>query len=294
MKILVLGANGFLGSAVTRALSANHKVIKATRRTSVADGEVYIDLQDKSTILNVLKSLEPDVIVNCAGVVYSGADVELNQVFTKNLLESVVEDGLKAQRIIISGSAAEYGVVDKLPVSEDAPKQANAGYGLSKAKEVSFALKFAKEHDLPVVVARIFNPIGLRMHAKFLISGLIRQIKELQAGDRQSLEVSRLDSRRDYIHVDDLAKAIQILVEKDPKHDVYNVGSGISTTNQELLDMVLNNSKLKTMPVIVETAHEPEPQVASQADITRIKQEFGWKPTHSLPETVKEIVDAEN
>ena len=72
----------------------------------------------------------------------------------------------------MSGSAGQYGLVDAehLPVTEDAPLAATSGYGVSKIEEVEFAKDFAAEHDIDVVEARIFNPVGPGMHERFIVN----------------------------------------------------------------------------------------------------------------------------
>lgn len=294
MKILILGSNGFIGSKVIEALSADHEVVGTVRITRTKDRDVYIDLLKRETIAKALKEIEPEVVINCAGVVDNSEASDANPVFTSNLLEEVLASGLQFKRIIISGSAAEYGVVDEknIPVNEDAPLNATSGYGLSKLKESALALDFREKHNLPVVVARIFNPIGVGMHPKFIIPGIMRQIVEIKEGRKDVIEVSRLDSKRDYIDVDDIARAIKVLVENTPLQAVYNVGSGKSTSNAELIEMMVKNSRLNSMPTVKETFPEPEPIYAIQADINRIEKEFGWRPQRIIEETIKEVVNA--
>jgi len=142
-----------------------------------------------------------------------------------------------------------------------------------------------------IVVARIFNPIGVGMAEKFFVSRVKKQIEEYITGERTSLEISRKDSSRDYIAVDDIANAIRVLAENNTKHTVYNIGSGISMSNGELLQLMVSSSKIEDEPEIVETFADPEPLVASQADITRIQQEFNWKPQHSIAAIVEEIMN---
>ena len=110
--------------------------------------------------------------------------------------------------------------------------------------------------------------------------------------DRSQLEISRLDSRRDYLDVRDIASAIKVLVENTTSHHVYNIGSGKSTSNGELLDIILKQSGVVVRPPVFEQNTTPEELMAIQADITRINEEFGWSPQYSLEDTIKDIIDA--
>ncbi len=288
MTIAVFGSSGFIGRAVVSELElAGYKVL-----TGINPGNSErIDLLDKQAIVEYLGHYSPEVVINCAGLV--GADVEYdnNTRFTENILAGVKLAGVAVKRVIITGSAGEYGQVSKVPVSEDAPLNATNAYALSKVREELVALRVGKEMNVQVVVARVFNPLGPGMQQKFLIPKLLDQINDVQTGKADRIEISRLDSRRDYIAVSDIAVAYRLLIEGEPKHAVYNIGSGIASTNAEIVDLLLKNSKLSERPKIIETSDLPESLIACQADISRIHDEFGWKPVKNLELIVKEIVD---
>ena len=290
MKVLVFGSDGFIGRNVCSELENNHEVTKATRYATVDGNSVQVDLLDQDSVGRALKSVHPEVIINCAGIVDVSLDTDLNIAFTKNILEQASKLG-GIKKIIISGSAGEYGKVnpDNIPVGEDAPLNADSGYGLSKSQEEQFALEYGKKNNINVVVVRIFNPIGQNMAERFLLMRLLNQVWEFKLGKREVIEVARLDAKRDYVSVKDIATAIRSIIEGDNKESVYNIGSGQSTTNGELLEIILKNSKLEARPNIVETSSEPESLVAVQADISRISNEFKWSPIHTIDEVVSEI-----
>jgi len=252
---------------------------------------VHVDLTQSGTITAALQQVRPDAIANCAGIVDNSDKAKLNGIFTGNLLKAVVDSGLTFRRIVVTGSAAEYGIVDHLPVSETTPLRPTSVYGESKVEEASLALKYRADHEIPVTVARLFNPIGAGMHPRMLIPSLVRQIEEIRQGIRTEVEVSRLDARRDYIDIRDVATAILALIELDPREPVYNIGSGRPTSNADLVDLILGAIKLPQKPGITQTGPEPEPLFANQADVTRLKTELGWSPAHPIAETIKEIVD---
>lgn len=292
MRVLVIGSDGFVGSNVLAAFGAEHEVFGANRRPKAAKKDVSIDLSSKETIGKALAAVRPDVVINCAGIVDNSAAAEQNPIFTSNLLVAIKESGLDIKKVIISGSAAEYGVVDKsnIPVKETAPLNANNGYGLSKLKETTLALEFGKNSKIQIVIARIFNPIGVGMHERFMIPRIISQVNEFKNGQREALEVSRLDSKRDYVNIKDVAQAVKAIAEGEAKHSVYNIGSGKSTSNEELVRAIISVSGLPKAPHIKETSETEEPLVAIQADISLIKSDLGWEPMHTFQETVEEII----
>lgn len=297
MRVLVIGSQGFIGSAVCRPLeAAGHEVHGAANvfEGSENEREHFLNLTDKPSIVEVLKKVNPEAIVSCAGIVENSEKARLNVTFTDNLLQAVLESGVKPDKIVTCGSAAEYGIVrpEDIPVREDTERNPNSLYGTSKRDETDLALRFKEEHGLPVIVARIFNPIGSGMHPRMLIPNLIAQAAACKAGERDSIEISRKDSQRDYLDVRDLAEAMCNIVEQKTSYDVYNLGSGIATSNEDLVRSVMRCSELPDSVTIVETSAQPEAQVASQADISRLREDFGWMPKISLEDAIKDIVYA--
>lgn len=282
MKIIIFGADGFIGRNVFSLLSKNHEVIKAVRNIDrLSDNSIAVDLSSADSVFKVIDEIKPEVIINCAGVVGGGANTDLNFIFTKNILEQSSRVG-GVKKVIISGSAGEYGQVDSLPVSEDFPLMATSEYGLSKIKEEEFAINYGSSNDINTVVLRIFNPVGAGMADKFLLTNLIKQVRSIKSGELNNISVSRLDSRRDYVSVVDIAEAYKVVVEGNNRYNIYNIGSGKSTSNQELLDLVIKNSNLIAAPGIQETSNIPEPLMAIQADISRISSEFNWSPRQNI------------
>lgn len=290
MKILVFGADGFIGRNVCDELEKAHEVIRVVRDASLGAKAAVADLLVPNDVKSVINKYRPEVVINCAGVVGGGADVDQNVQFTKNILEQVCAVG-GVDKVIISGSAGEYGKADpgSIPVNEDVPLRADIGYGLSKVKEERFALEFGEEHGINVIVLRIFNPIGENMANKFLLTNLLQQINEFKSGRGSEVRLSRLDAKRDYISVRDIARAFKVIAEGKPRDHVYNVGSGSSITNGKLLELIIQSSKLKFRPEIIEISESPEPLVAVQADIKRISDEFGWRPSESIENLIRGI-----
>lgn len=289
MKVLVFGSGGFVGQHVVEVMSNDHEVIGTTfGENSLTD----VDLTDTESVRRILLVQMPEVIVNCAGIVSNDEAARMNPVFSENILAAVEACALPIRRVVIMGSAAEYGVVgpEEVPVAESVECRAESFYGRSKIEETKIARKY-RAKGFPVIVARLFNPIGVGMAERMLIPRLLAQIAELQKGARDKLEVNRLDAKRDYISVWDLGLAIKLLVERENNFDIVNIGSGTATTNGELIDMLVSASNLPQETPVLETSTIPEPLFAPQANISRLSS-LGWKPIHSIENIIKEIVDA--
>jgi len=293
VKVLIFGSSGFIGRSLVENISNGHDVYTTTRLKPRTSREHSVDLLEKDSIEKVISTVCPDIIINAAGIVDPSDDTMQNITFTRNLLNAITNTGCLPRRVIIFGSAGEYGNVnpDEIPVSEHVPLRASTGYGYAKRLEEEYALSRGRESGIPVLVVRVFNPLGKGMADKFLVSRLKKQIKEYSKGVRSSLDVSRNDSERDYIAVDDISSAVRCLVDGSPAHQVYNIGSGVAMSNVTLLQLMLKGSTIGEDPRVIETADQPELPVASQADIKRIQQEFGWAPQHNIADIVEEIMN---
>lgn len=287
----MLGAEGFVGRNVLADLQHRDGVeVAFSSRGDAADHK--IDLLDRQSIGAALDDFNPSVIVNCAGIVANNEGAANNIEFCRNIFEEIISRNEPYPKVITTGSAAEYGVVGEgVLVSEDTPLRAESMYGKSKIEEGLLAKQYAEEYGVDVTVARVFNPIGPGMGEKFLLTSLLKQISELRDGQRDVIELSRLDSKRDYVDIRDVAHAIGEMATLAVKHSMYvNIGSGKSTSNGELLDELLSNFSLPQKPTIIETAESPEPAYAACADISRIKSEYGWTPRYNLATTVRDII----
>ncbi len=291
MRVLIIGSNGFVGKYIVDQLNVKHDIIKSNNNQQ---DPLYIDLLDSDTAYDALAKIQPEVIVDCAGIVENSEKAKQNPIMLSNLLEAVVKAKLNPKLIIYLGSAAEYGEVgiQNKAISEDAPLKTDSIYGLSKIEENKIANKFRSEYQLKIVEARIFNPIGVGMNHRQLIPSLVNQIREIKENNRERIEINRLDSLRDYISIRDVAYAIELIIEGSPSYNVYNIGTGKSTSNEELLELIIKNANLINKPNIIEKSINKEPVFASKADISRLREDFKWEPSVSLDQTIKEIVGA--
>lgn len=286
MKVFLTGADGFIGRHVAKELKKKHQVMESM----YGRGDYALDLSDYKNVVAALQKTQPDAIIHCAGIVDKTEKARLNVVFTDNLLRAIREAGLSLQKIIICGSASEYGVVDsESPISEEHTRQPVGEYGVAKTAETDLALTSAQQEGSIVVVARIFNPIGVGMSPGLLVPSLIRQLEAIENGVGNELVLSRLDSKRDYIDVRDVASAFSALLDGNLQNAVYNIGRGKAVTNRELVEMLLREKKMPAELSIVETEQKAEPLVASCADISRIMEDTGWQPKYDLQNTIEEM-----
>ena len=248
---------------------------------------------DSKSISSCLLSINPDVVINCAGIIENSEKAKLNIKMTNNILDVIVDNGVNIQRIIILGSASEYGEVEErdLPVSESHNIAPISEYASAKAAEINQAIDFSSNNSIPLTVLRLFNPIGKNMNKRLLLPAIINQIQELKQKKREFIEVDRLDARRDYVSVKDVARAVELILLNSPKDIVYNVGSGVSTSNKQLIERLLQHYGTPKNAIIKETQTVSEPLMAVQANIDRLRKEFGWEPSVNLKEIITEAIN---
>lgn len=293
MKTLVIGAEGFIGRTVCRVLGSDAEITVGARVPEPGTLRAqYVDLLQPSSIAAALAKVQPDVVINCAGVTTSTGSAT-NTAMTGNLLQAVLKSGIHLRNIVICGSAAAYGPVrpHDLPVRESNPLAACSPYGLDKVREESLGRLYRYSFGIPVVTARIFNPVGAGMPARQFLPSMCRQLRQWKAGRRERLEVTRLDAARDYLSATDVARALSALAYGQPRESAYNIGSGKGTSNGALLQRVFLLAGVHDVPPIDQTSSSPELPLASQADTTAIYTEFGWAPEIALDDSILEVLD---
>lgn len=294
MRILVFGVSGFVGSHVFDKLKDKHLVFGVARK-NISDREnvLVADLTKIDQVEKVIKIAKPEVIITCAGLFGRDQDVNLNKVFTGNIFKAANKVG-GVKRIVISSSAAVYGVVGggNKPISETCLLSAKSDYAVSKVDEENVSRELGSLYNIEPVIARIFNPIGKGSNPKQLTPNLLKQVNEVGRGRLDTIEVARLDAKRDFIDISDVATAFEVLATKKLKHDTYNIGSGETTTIEELIKIILGVVAPNSEPKLIQTSDSPEPLFASRADTTRLSEEFGWRVARSLNQSIKEMNSA--
>lgn len=296
MNVLILGASGFIGKEISEGFAKSASVYRGVRadELDLFNNALEIDLFDSKTIIKAIEKSRADIVINCAGEVVSPEKSKNNTTFTDTLMSSLEQVNKTPKRILICGSAAVYGVVNRedFPISENHITNAKGDYAESKLAEENVAIQRSRELDVEVVRMRIFNPLGPNMRERFISSLILKKIRDYKDGLCESIELNRLDSEKDYFDVRDLASAALALAEAEfLKHDVYNVGSGKATTNLELTQSFLRG--LGDDIPIKEVSDVPEPVYAGQADISRLKEELGWTPQYTLDDTTRRIIEYE-
>ncbi|MEA9598527.1 NAD-dependent epimerase/dehydratase family protein [Polynucleobacter sp. AP-Sanab-80-C2] len=251
-RVLITGATGVLGRAIITRLSSNPRgdlVIYSPGRRDELDP---LDLRYCEQIFDAIIRTKPDLIIHLAATFSSDFD----EAFTVNVnsawhILKTIEELSLSTRVLLIGSAAEYGVVsaDENPIMESRSLRPVSIYGLTKAWQTDLGYLYATR-GVNVVMARIFNLIGPHLSERLFIGRLHRQIKELLSGDRKKIEVGPLSAVRDYISVNDAVTQLLAIADYGEAGEVYHVASGEPITMRDLLAQELAAHGLEDSIVI--------------------------------------------
>lgn len=246
--VLVTGAAGALGQAVLARLenTNRYRVVTAGRAAGDGDGHVTLDLRNGAQVEATLARIQPDLVLHLAASFTGDFDeaYAINVAASRCMLDAI-EKSAKPARLLLVGSAAEYGVVQPAdnPVREDRVLGPVTVYGLTKAWQTQLAGMYA-QRGVDVVVARVFNLDGPGVAERLFVGRLQKQIGEVVSGARREIEMGSLSATRDYLSTDDAAKQIMVIARHGESGKVYHVASGEPVTMRALLARHLAANKL--------------------------------------------------
>lgn len=245
--VLVTGATGALGQAVIAYLRNKGKYqVTATSRHGDDETIFSLDVSNAEQFSAVINRTKPDLLLHLAATFVNDFDeaYAVNVDATRHLLDTVQKSGL-AMRILLVGSAAEYGAIrpEENPIREDHALNPVSIYGLSKAWQTQLAGLYASQ-GMDVVVARVFNLDGKGLSERLFIGRLQKQIDEVLAGRKSVIELGPLSATRDYLTLDEAAEQIVAIAEHAVAGRVYHVASGNPITMRELLNHYLTLNQL--------------------------------------------------
>jgi GDP-4-dehydro-6-deoxy-D-mannose reductase len=255
-----------------------------------------------SEMLSCIEAWQPTRILCLHGSSFVPAGVTVRESMEENSLKTMEflellaksEARKKIKKILVIGSASEYGKCYNEAIRESFPLHATSLYGLSKISLYKASMYFYQQ-GLPVVYVRQFNTIGSTQRNCFVLPSFCRQVAEIEKGIREpKIRVGDLSQERDFLDVRDTCRAYSLLFEKGKDGEVYNVASGTYITIRQLLDVILEISRAKTDVTVVQdkTLFFKEQSLSRRlhGDISKISK-LGFTPEISLNQTVKDTLD---
>ncbi len=288
MKFVVTGGAGFIGNNIVRQLlKQNHTPIVIDNlyrgkieRISSLDVEFHkIDIRDFDQLRNILK--------NSDGVFHEAALTDVQESFTKqqeyidvnvkgteNVFRIAKEFGLK---VVYASSSSVYGNPKKIPITENNQRNPINPYGKTKLDDEFLAEKYSKDH-VSIIGLRYFNVYGEGQTGSYagVITKFLNRLKE----KKSPIIFGTGTQIRDFIFVEDVALANIVAMNSNVKNGFYNIGTGITTSIQQLAKIMIELSGLQLEPQY-EKALDGDVQ-SSQADTSMTESTLKWKYSMEL------------
>jgi NAD dependent epimerase/dehydratase len=306
--ILIIGADGFIGSHLVEVLAPKVKHLKALSQynsfnncgwleevSCKNDIEVLCgDVRDAHYMQKITKDV--DIIFHLAALIaipysYSAPDsyVDTNIKGTLNVCQAALKNG--AQKVMITSTSEVYGSAKYVPMDEKHPLQPQSPYSASKIGADAIADSFYRSFNLPVCIARPFNTYGPRQSARAIIPTVIIQI----ASGKREIQIGDLTPTRDFNYVQDTVRGLVELAECDEAvGEVVNIGSNreISIGNMiELIKKIMNRSDIEI--VLDKKRLRPEKSEVTRlwCDNSKIRKLTGFQPRYTLEEGLGETIE---
>ena len=301
MRVLVTGAAGFIGASLYMYLvdrgyevvgvdsyrCPSRLLLSILRERSL---EVHrVDVLDRVMLMNVARYT--DAIVHLAAFINVDESmsepykyINNNVMGTASVLEVGREAGVK--KFIYISSAAVYGEPLELPIKESHPTRPSSPYGYSKLMGEYLVRMYAELYGVDSVVLRLFNVYGFGQSGEY--AGVIPRFIERVSRGKSPIIYGDGEQTRDFVHVEDVCRAVELALSYNGSYDVFNVGSGRAVSINELAWLVINEFQAE-----VEPEYEPPRKgdiKHSVADISKASKILGFRPVVCLEDGIRIMI----
>lgn len=305
-KVVVTGADGFIGSHLTEALLAEGCEVRALAQYNsfnnwgnlegiTADGLEVVtgDVRDPDFCRTLLKGA--DTVFHLAALIaipysYAAPDsyVDTNVKGTLNICQAARDADL--ERVLVTSTSEVYGTARYVPIDETHPRQPQSPYSASKIGADAMALSFHSAFGLPVSVVRPFNTYGPRQSARAIIPTVITQI----ASGMRTIKVGDLTPTRDFNYVEDTCRGfIDIAHCPEAVGQELNIATGIEVSMQQTLETIARlmgaDIAWERDPARIRPARSEVFRLCG--DSTRLRELTGWAPRFTLEEGLRKTME---
>jgi dTDP-glucose 4,6-dehydratase len=298
MKILVTGADGFIGSHLTELLVKQGFDVRAfvlynsfntwgwlDHCDDAVKGKFEVftgDIRDPYGVKTAMKGC--DVVLHLAALIaipysYHSPDtyIDTNIKGTLNIVQAAKELGI--QKVVQTSTSEVYGTAQFVPITEDHPLQGQSPYSASKIGADQIALSFYTSFNTPIAVLRPFNTYGPRQSARAVIPTIISQI----AAGKKIIQLGALSPTRDFSFVEDTANGFIKAMQCDAVNGtVTNIGSGFEISILDTAELIAN-----LMGKDVDFVLDPERLRPEKSEVERLfasydkaKRLMNWEPAY--------------
>ncbi len=309
-KIIVTGGAGFIGSEFIRqVVKLGYKVIvldsisyagDKNRLRDVAKDIAFhkVSINNALAVNALIKKEKPSFIVHFAAETHVDRSILDGQIFLKTniigtqvLLEAAREHGI--EKFIHISTDEVYGDIEKGQFFEDTPFKPNSPYSVSKASADMLVSAYARTYNLPINIIRASNNYGPWQYPEKLLPVVIYKA----LNDQKIPVYGKGLNIREWLFVEDCARAVVAVMQKGKIGEVYNVGSGIEKCNIDVVKAVLKNLQ-KPETLIEFVKDRPGHDFRYSLNCDKLHKQLGWKPQYDfekgLAQTIKWYVDNES
>tara|TARA_B100000035_G_scaffold247719_1_gene216378 strand:+ start:951 stop:1934 length:984 start_codon:yes stop_codon:yes gene_type:complete len=309
MKVLITGADGFIGSHLTELLLKEDYDVTAlaqynsfndlgwlervsrenNKRLNIISG----DIRDPFFCNNLTKDAE--IVFHLAALIaipfsYLAPEsyFETNVKGTLNICDSCLKND--AQRLIVTSTSEVYGSAEYVPIDENHPLNAQSPYSASKIAADAIATSFFNSFDLPVTIARPFNTYGPRQSARAIIPNIISQI----LSDKEVLKVGDISPTRDFTFVQDTCRAfLEIAKSKKTIGETINIGTNNEISINDLITSIkdVTGSNIQIKQEKKRKRPKNSEVFRLVCDSTKLKKLTGFNPDTKLKDGLIETVE---
>ena len=299
MRVLLTGGAGFIGSYVAEhLLQSGHELavvddLSTGKRENVPKEAKFYEADIRSGCAEIFRDFEPEALCHQAAqmdvrrsVREPDFDAEVNVLGTLRLLKNCTEHGVE-KVVFASTGGAVYGEQQEFPAPEDHPQYPVSPYGVSKLAGERYLHYYHVGFGLPYVALRYANVYGPRQdpHGE---AGVVAIFCGNLARDRTSTINGGGEQTRDYVYVEDVARANVLALENDVPSGAYNIGTGLETSVNGLYGLLLEISAKDLPPR--HGPSKPGEQLRSCVDPALAGRTFGWRAQTTVREGLRETL----
>jgi GDP-4-dehydro-6-deoxy-D-mannose reductase len=305
--VFVTGAEGFAGGHVFELLRrSGYDAVGGVRNRArklayerQGCKALVCDVSDAINVARAIASVRPDAVIHLAGLAHP-VDAANDPLLGYQSIVTAWANVLDADRrtvprarVVLASACDVYGDAgrDGHPLSETSPAKPINTFGSLKRTAESIAHTFFRDYHLNITIARPFHYTGAHQSERFFLGSIARQLVDwAPSGNGHEFRAFDLACRRDILHVQDLATAYLRLLEDGRPNETYNICSGQALTCREIVSALAaqfgHQVELAEEPVADNDGHIH----ALCGDGTKLRQELGWTPTHSVQDALHELV----
>lgn len=305
-KLLLTGANGFVGQHLISALKDTYQIIGVVHNSNLSSSEKVKyesgNILDRGFLEDLIKKYLPDSIIHLAAIAPTWSQdpeniFKINLIGTLNLYLAVENQKKQSKidpKIIYVSSAESYGkTTNPEKITEDSPFFPANFYGASKVAADRLSYQMSQSAKLKITIVRPFNHTGPGQLKGFFVPDMASQIVEIENDkSKNELLVGNLESVRDISDVRDIAQGYKKILETNVKPgEAFNLCSGTGIKMKEVLDKLLSKARKEIKIIEDPQRMRPSEVPITVGDNSKFRALTGWEPKIPLDQTLEDTLN---